>query len=341
MKKTIIYLMPVLLLLTSCFKEDEMITPHDPGSLIEAQVDLGEFYPQQVYFDLSSETSVSDNQKDIWDLALEASPEGWHILLNTACFMTAAASGSDDFNADVDTVGYQWNFDPSDGNLDSTAIGRYFNFNPDDSSLIYTNEVYIINRGYNVNANLRGLKKIVFQMVNDSAYTLRYANLDGSEEHNLLINKDELANFSYFSFDDGGKQLYPEPPKQDYDLLFTQYTTLLFTDVGDPYPYLLTGVLLNRQFIVEVARDTSMIFDQITYESTAGMDFSRQLDIIGYDWKDLEGDVTGGGSTVYYIVEGLHYVVRDTEGYLYKLRFTSFYNNNGVKGHPQFEYQRL
>ena len=35
------------------------------------------------------------------------------------------------------------------------------------------------------------------------------------------------------------------------------------------------------------------------------------------------------------------YVVEDHEGFRYKLRFTSFYNELGEKGHPQFTFQRL
>jgi hypothetical protein len=41
------------------------------------------------------------------------------------------------------------------------------------------------------------------------------------------------------------------------------------------------------------------------------------------------------------IIEGLNYVVLDREGYFYKLRFISFYNNSGEKGYPTFEFQRL
>ncbi len=340
MKRFRLYILLLAVLLTSCFKEDEKVTPHDPGDLEEAGVAMQQNYSEQVYFDLSTGESIAFNQKDDWDVAFETAEDGWHILLNTSCFMLAAASGNDDFSAAIDTAGMNWKYDPSDGNLDSTAIGRYYDYDPIDSSLVYSNEVYIIDRGYNISGYSRGLKRISILEVNDSSYTIRYANKDGSDEHVFTIEKDPSRMFSYFSFDEGGFQYYPEPGKQDFDLLFTQYTTLLFTNEGEPYPYLLTGVLLNR-FRVEAVRDTSINFDLINYETALEMDFTDRLDIIGYDWKDLEGDVTGGGTPVYFIVEGLHYIIRDTEGFFYKLRFTSFYNNSGVKGFPQFEYQRL
>jgi hypothetical protein len=342
MKRSIIYLILSALILTSCFKEDEKVPAHDSGNLIEDEVAMGGTYSYQVYYDLSSTTSISSNEKDIYDLAFESGEEGWHVLLNTATFMYAAGTGTTNFSAPIDTTGFNWGFDKSDGDLDSTAIGNYFSYDLTDSTLIYTNEVYVLNRGYDINANLRGLKKVVIQMVSDSTYTIRYANIDGSDENTFTIEKEdhEMASLSYFSFNNGGTQIYPEPLPADYDLLFTQYTTLLYTDLGDPYPYLVTGVLVNRQRVWTV-RDTTISFDEITYETASTMDFTRQLDNIGYDWKVLEGDVTGGGTPVYLIVEGLHYIIRDTEGFLYKLRFVSFYNSDGVKGYPNFEYQRL
>lgn len=340
MKQTTIYLILVVFVLSSCFKEDEKIPAHDPGDVTEAEVAMHETYSDQVYFDLSTNTSVSSNKKDIYDLAFESGEEGWHILLNTACFMYAAESGTDDFDAPIDTTGYNWKFDKSDGNLDSTAIGAYFSYDEQDSSKIYTKQVYVLNRNYDINANQRGLKKVQFLLVSDSSYTFRYANIDGSDEHTVTLYKDELAYFTYYSFDDGGSQIYTEPLPDQYDLLFTQYTTLLYTDAGEPYDYLLTGVLINR-YLVETVRDTIMNFQDITYEDAVALYFTDQFDNIGYDWKDLEGDVTGGGTPVYVIVEGLNYIIKDTEGYIYKLRFTSFYNELGVKGYPNFEYQRL
>ena len=340
MKKTLLYIVLASLFMVSCFKEDDKITPHDPGGLEDAQVAMGGNYAMQVYFDLGTGESVSSNEKDIYDLAFETGQEGWHVLLNTASFMYAARTGTQGFDAPIDTTGFDWKYDKSDGNLDSTAIGMYFDYDPVDSSKIYTGDVYVLIRGFDVNANVRGLKKIVFTDVSDSTYSFRYANLDGSEEVAATVNKDPLAHLSYWSFDNGGQQLFPEPLPDSYDLLFTMYTTLLYTNEGDPYPYLLTGVLANRE-AVETARDTVVPFDEIVYENAVLMDFNRNMDNIGWDWKDLEGDVTGGGNLVYKIVDGLYFVVRDTEGYLYKLRFTSFYNNEGVKGYPRFEYQRL
>ena len=325
--------------LTACFKEDEKIAPHEPGDVKTVTIELTKDYRYQVYFDLGSGEVVSTNLKNQWDLGFECSTNGWHITLNTSCFMVAAETGLTDFSLPIDTVGYKWKFDVSSGNPDSTAIGNWVEFHFPDSTKSYSNEVYVIDRGYNELGNLRGLKKIVFEEVGDSNYRFRFSNLDGTDENTFNITKDPSLNYIFFSFDEGGKQLDLEPPKYDWDLVFTQYTTLLVTDEGDPYPYLVTGVLSNVSSI-EAAQDTLYDFSSISLDIVDNFSYSKSRDEIGYDWKDLVGDVNSGNVT-YVIVEGLNYVVRDHEGFYYKLRFISFYNNNGDKGYPTFEYQRL
>jgi hypothetical protein len=133
-------------------------------------------------------------------------------------------------------------------------------------------------------------------------------------------------------------EVVEEPSSLHWDLLFTQYTTLLFTDVGDPYPYLVTGVLLNPLLVV-VAMDSISGFEDITFERAQSMDFSKQADGIGYLWKEYDFD---DGS--YTVNSKIIYVIRDTRGFYYKLRFKDFYkllNNRLQKGYPSFEYQKL
>jgi hypothetical protein len=329
-------------LLSSCFKEDEKIIPHDPGDVLTDSVRVatnGKYYYQS-YYDLGTESIVRTNLKDSWDLGFECTVKGTKIILNSSNFMKAANSGITDFEMPVDTIGYTWKFDASSGNPDSTAFGGWVYYTSPDSLKAYTNDIYVIDRGYDADGNLRGLCKVVFQDVTDSSYTLRFANLDGSNDHYFTIIKDPAVNYICFSFDDEGKQLDFEPPKNDWDLLFSQYTTLLYTSEGDPYPYLLTGVLSNPHHIL-VAQDTTFDFASIDLDVAKGLTYSEALDEIGYDWKDVVGDVSSGNVT-YVIVEGLNYVVRDTDGYYYKLRFISFYSlTNGDKGVPTFEFQRL
>jgi hypothetical protein len=328
-----------VLFLASCFKEDEKVTPHDPGDVRTAVIEMKKDYRYQVYFDLKTGTVVSSNLKKEWDLGFECSPGGWHIILNTSSFMLAANTGMTDFGTAIDTTGLEWKYDKSDGDLDSTAVGEWISFTGPDSVHAYTNQVYVIDRGYDELGNLRGLRQVSFDSLENGHYGFRFANLDGSGQQSFRIAKDPALNFIYFSFDDDGKVQRFEPPKESWDVLFTQYTTLLFTDEGDPYPYLVTGVYTNR-YNVFAGSDTLMDFSLIDLELAEAITLTTAQDEIGYDWKDVTGDVETGNVS-YVIIPGLNYIILDHEGFLYKLRFISFYNDLGEKGYPTFEFQLL
>ena len=68
--------------------------------------------------------------------------------------------------------------------------------------------------------------------------------------------------------------------------------------------------------------------------------FSRRGDFIGHEWKDVEVDVNSN-TAVYVVNSDKIYIVKDTEGFYYKLRFISYYNELGEKGFPVFEHKRL
>jgi hypothetical protein len=44
---------------------------------------------------------------------------------------------------------------------------------------------------------------------------------------------------------------------------------------------------------------------------------------------------------VYTVIPGITYIIIDTEGFFYKLRFVSYYNDQGEKGFPVIEHLRL
>jgi hypothetical protein len=95
------------------------------------------------------------------------------------------------------------------------------------------------------------------------------------------------------------------------------------------------GVLLNPNGVA-TARDSIHDFMDIEADSIRGLEYTTQADVISYDWKYYDFD-----AGVYTIVPDMNYVIRDTDGFFYKLRFIDFYNDEGVKGYPTFESVRL
>jgi len=322
-------------LVSSCFKEDEKVTAHIPGNYTTDTVALYESYRNQVYYSLSDSNAVKTNLKDLWDLGFESSPRGWRVILNSSCFMKSAYLAGQQFGSPVDTTGATWLFNPSDGSADSVAIGQWFEINGSDT--IGTNRMLLIDRGIDELGNLRGFNQLVIDSLVQGTYYFRLADFDGANPLSFSVTKQGDVNYTNFSIS-SPSTIISEPPRTSWDLLFSQYTTLLYTDLGEPYPYLVTGVLLNPT-LVEVAVDSITPFDNIDFEKAKSMTFTKQADRIGYDWKRY--DFTGGSYTVN---SDLIYIIRDTKGFYYKLRFIGFYryvNNKAEKGFPSFEYQKL
>jgi hypothetical protein len=63
------------------------------------------------------------------------------------------------------------------------------------------------------------------------------------------------------------------------------------------------------------------------------------LDAIGYNWKTFGG--FGNATGDYQIFSNFNYIIKDSKSMLYKMRFISFYDDQGRKGSPKFEFRRL
>jgi len=316
----------------SCFKKDELIAPHPRGNVQTDTIGMTQNYLNQVYFSLDSGRVVSTNSKTAFDLGFECSQAGWHVILNTSDFMKVADLGEVVFGQAYDTTGLIMRFDKSDGNPDSNAIGRWFSIRGTDT--VSDRHVYAVSRGMDELGNPLGLYQVIFDSLKNGTFYFRYAPLQGGTAIPGAVTKDPGVNFRFFSLKTGS--VVPvEPEKETYDLLFSQYTTLLFTDAGIPYPYLVTGVLLNR-YRVEAAVDSTTDFLAITRDKALTMTYSKSLDAVGYDWKYYSFS-TGS----YTIRPGIHYIIRGISGFYYKLRFIGFYNKAGLKGYPVIEYQQL
>ena len=322
---------------SSCFKKDEKVTPHNPGDVETATIPLTRYYSNQVYFSLEKQDIVSINIRSLFDLNLDCSDSSTTIRLNTADFAMAAETKATQLQDVTDTTGLIWKFDASDGELDSLAISNWIEVSNGDTT--YSNKVWVINRGVNSQGVSLGLVKIKFTGFRLNTYSFSYSNMDNSNRVEAVVDKDSLASYVQYSFDSESVTQY-EPELNNWDLLFTQYTTMLTTSEGELYPYLLTGVLQN-QARTRVAFDTLMDFNDIVLADTISFGFSKSLDKIGYNWKKLIGDVNTGN--IYYEVKlNYNYIIYDGSSYYYKLRFTSFYDFlTGEKGYPTFEYQKL
>ena len=86
MKNLLYIFLFFILIIVSCKKEELPVTKHDAGNVITSSVDLGDTYKWQIYFNLESNSIVSQNIKTIWDLGFENGENGSKIVLNSSKF---------------------------------------------------------------------------------------------------------------------------------------------------------------------------------------------------------------------------------------------------------------
>ena len=320
-KSNILILTLVSLFFVACEKEEIPIEAHDTGDVITTSVFMQSDYRNQLYFDLETNKMVKQNHKTDWDLGFETSVTGNKIVLNTSKLMYAANTQQNNFASVVDTVGLNFMWDAASGNLDSTAIGNWT-----------TNNIYVIDRGFDQLGTHQGFSKIEFLSVNSTEYAVHFANLDGTNDVTMNITKDANYNLSFLSLN--GNLANIEPPNENWDLAFTQYT-YIFYDETPITPYLVTGCLSNRNK-VEVAKVFDKDFADITLSDINNYTFSTDIDVIGYSWKEYDFNTSS-----YIIYYSKNYIIKSTEGKYYKIHFIDFYDTFGIKGTPTFEFQEL
>ena len=309
--------------LLSCEQAEIAIEKHSAGEINVTQINLEENYSQQVFYNLNDNAIVSENRKTEWDLGFESSEEGWRIIINSATFSQLAKISTTDFNSGINIDTLNWTWDNPKGINNGTAFGDYLD----------KEEVYVLDRGYNLDGTLRGYKKITIDSTNSNSYFITYANIDNTNLQTYEIKKDNNFNFQYLSFDNENIQI--EPTKQEWDLVFTQYTHL-YTENTETPAYLVTGILINYLNNITVAKDTINNFDDITLDMIDQYSFTNNQNDIGFNWKEYNFE-----SQIYTVNSGTNYIISDISGRYFKLHFTDFYNSYGQKGCPTFEVQEL
>jgi Secretion system C-terminal sorting domain len=156
-------------------------------------------------------------------------------------------------------------------------------------------------------------KKIAFVSLNyDTMYTIKYANLDGSNEKNIEIKKSGYPkkNFIYLSISED-KILNPEPDNDKWDLLFTKYHGFTPDPTGKIVNYPLIGVLQNTVIVNErgVNRAIGASVAEIYRKDLISDDFDQkklrpEINTIGSEWKNFDRNTnkyTVSDTTIYFL----------------------------------------
>jgi hypothetical protein len=196
------------------------------------------------------------------------------------------------------------------------------------------NKVYIINRAggaANVTATSEFFKIRVLRSA--SGYTLQYAKINDTAIKTLSISKDASLNFSYVSLDHGAVAVEPAKAKWDIEWTYSIYYTL-FSGANVPYSFS-DLVFINHVGGVqaaEVLTSASVTYDGFNESNLAGVTLKAERNVIGSNWRNTTGTVG--------VRTDRFYVIKDSAGNIYKLKFVSFHAaDGGTRGKPVIEYK--
>jgi len=166
-------------------------------------------------------------------------------------------------------------------------------------------------------------KKLIIVTLTSNIFTIKYANVDGSNETTKTI---ELANFkgknfAYFNFDTEST-IDREPAANSWDIVFTKYTVLI------PTAYNVGGVWTNKGITTAEANTAVNTTDYGPFT------FVSNNSEIGYDWKTYNQP-----KNVYDITNNQVYFLKLANGQVHKIVFTGY--KGGASGTYYFNKQTL
>jgi len=157
--------------------------------------------------------------------------------------------------------------------------------------------------------------KLQIEALAATAYTFRYANLDGTNEQSVTFDKSDYAGkqLAYFSFD-SGQMMDLEP--EGWDLTYKRYSSPVEAGPDEILNYVVTGILSADG--VRVAQADG-VDPETVLESDFSGSYSSNIDVIGFDWKDIDIN-----TFQWSLVTDRVYFVKTKDNNTYKLHFIDF-----------------
>lgn len=367
MKKILFYLLlGVSFVSQSCINDNEdpvAVIPSE-GISVESHVG-GPTQPDQVWVDLSDVDQNGQPRQDVnvrtdWDLAF-FSGSSFKVMLNSSIMMGAAKiPNATDISlvkeSDLTALMAQVqvaNFNPSNtvyiddvkGNFPSgyTAIDE---IKADASK----NGIYLINMGkdlYSGNVaagsvatggDSRGWMKLQV-MIEGAGYKVKYGTLNatGAGIKEAVISKNSSYNYTFFSLKNN-KQIQVQPEKNKWDICFTVFTNTIEGAGSYVYADFVTTNNIGNVGAYEVKVTSGSMIEAFNNFKKSDVDGSKFIyedqRVIGSNWREV-------GPSGYQVKGDVFYIIKDSEGSYYKLRFSSLTNNKGDRGYPMFKYKAL
>lgn len=273
-------------------------------------------YSHQSYYDFETGEVLTIDQSN-WDLAFDASGFGAAIRINDIKFSIFLYPGDTSDFSTLDTLGMTtWeqlvnsDTDWYIGALNQPAAGAAEDMGWGEYNSI-THHI-VGNRIFLLEDNVSGeITKLWIKNLASGTYNFTYSNLDNTSSFSSSLTKSDFAsrNFGYFNLT-SNSSVDQEPSNEEWDIVFTKYTTELAPGVF----YGVTGVLSNIYSPTQALSGVPV--NSATYTSGT---FSNEINTIGYNWKTFDM-----GTFSYLMEDSLCYFVETFEGNVWKIWFTKF-----------------
>ncbi|MCW5908933.1 MAG: T9SS type A sorting domain-containing protein [Chitinophagales bacterium] len=324
-----------LFLFVSVFVHAQAVTANDSAV-------LGAGTTQMVFYQLSTGNKTVVSNTD-WHLAItvratqfpNAPLGGTTIRINEANGVNAIYVPNADaasFNS-VDTTGWQaWTrLHDSDTAIDEGALNSNRSSNIFDFGWgVYNSSSHNVvgDSLYLIQLPNGGLKKfMVVQLVKDTAFEIKYANIDNSDLQTVYISKKNYAGKQFVYLNLLTNAVHDkEPLAANWDLLFLKYAA---NDVQPDTAYPVAGVWVNKNASVAKAEGVN-----VNSNNYAGYSFSNRLNTIGWNWKEFNMQ-----TFAYDVQDSLVYFVKTQAGLYYKVIFTGY--SGGGSGIVRFYAEAL
>lgn len=286
------------------------------------EISTGSGNVNQVWYGLENGKTTESKLTD-WDLAFSINGISSTILVNTAEGMKVwVYDGSIDDFSKLDTNGLtDWKeLNNSDTSWERGALSKPADPS-DDFDLGWgaynmTNHQVTANRIFVVRMANEMVQKVMIEKLVGGTYFLRHASLDNAMDMTHEIKKADFSgkNFGYFDLMNH-KTVDLEPATEDWDLLFTKYTTQIPVGPNSFLSYGVSGVLLNRGI------KATKVYPVNNPESYSDHDheYSTEINTIGYGWKQFDR-----GTNEYLIEDSTVYLVQVQNGDVWKLIMTGY-----------------
>lgn len=316
-------LLSICMASVSCMKKEKPLPLPAPGNAQSQLIDIGKDYSIQVYYSFTNGIVKSDRY-DIWDIAFEVDPQKNEIWMNGGENVLIFPSGQSNFNYTLPSIlNNQWLYDPPTFEYGKSALGVI-------SSGNHLNELMFVRIG------AKDYKLKILEVTPDH-YLIEAGIKEAASGTLFTIPKDQNYNYAYYSFTNGIVQ--PEPKNTEWDMVFTRYRTVfpgLDVDGGD-LPYLVNGIFINTANTLGASDSTREYeFANFSMEEAASYELTNRREVIGYNWK-----LVNINTAEYTILPKRMFLLKDQFQKLWKFHFVSFYDENGMRGKPRFEFERL